>query len=445
VNFVTKLKNQDWLITIVAVLLAVLSLILIFSTTFNASNPLEGENTVARQIVFFIVGFIIYFVISATDIAWIKQPGFVLAVFIGILLSLLFLLTFGQEIQNTQRWIPLGPFSFQPAEFAKLALVIVTAFIFSNVSNTEKIFHKLLLAGSACAIYIILIVIQPALGNALIALMIWGVVMYSATPLTRKAAISITLGIVSMLAYFSLGPFSGVAASSFLDENLWKLFVLISTAFIFTALFFLQKFNLVLLIVIFLVVLVSGPVLEYSWNNLIKDYQKDRIESFAGQFNSDPLNKDYQVRQSIAAIGSGRLWGRGYMQGSQSSLKVLPFAHTDFIFAAHAEQFGFLGVIILLILYGVLIYRCGSIYLNSSDRFSKLVVVGVIAIILTNIYINISMNMGLIPVTGVPLPLVSYGGSSVILILLCLGLVQSVRISTKPRELVRKFDWKVDL
>ncbi len=428
-----------------AVLLAVLSLILIFSTTYNASNPQEGENTVARQIVFFIVGFIIYFAISATDIVWIKQPGFVMAVFFGILLSLIFLLTFGQEIQNTQRWIPLGPFSFQPAEFAKLALVIVTAFIFADVSEIEKLLNKLMLAGTACFVYIVLIVAQPALGNALIVLMIWGVVMYSATPLTRKAGISVSLGIISMLAYFSLGPFSGIAASSFLDENLWKVFVLVSTAFIFAALYFTQKFELLLLSIIFLVVLLSGPALEFTWNNVIKDYQKERIESFAGQFSNDPLNKDYQVRQSIAAIGSGRVWGRGYMQGTQSTLKVLPFAYTDFIFAAHAEQFGFLGVIILLMLYGVLIYRCGSIYLSSNDRFSKLVVVGIIAIILTNIYINISMNMGLIPVTGVPLPLVSYGGSSVILILLCLGLVQSVRISTKPRELVRKFDWKVDL
>jgi rod shape determining protein RodA len=170
----------------------------------------------------------------------------------------------------------------------------------------------------------------------------------------------------------------------------------------------------------FAVVLSAVPI----WS-LLKEYQRQRILYF---FNpaADPLGGGYNVLQSMIAVGSGRFWGRGFGRGTQSHLKFLPEHYTDFVFATLAEEWGFVGVVLLFFLFGLLLVRILKVALNAKDDLGSLLAVGVFTVILTQFFVNVGMNMGIMPVTGVPLPLISYGGSSVWMTMISLGLVQSV-------------------
>lgn len=450
-----KFRRQDWLITIILAILGFISLVLIFSTTFNAQNLQEGQDAIYKQLVFLIFSFGIYFLILSIDLSWLNQRFTVIAIYTFILLSLIYVITLGDVIQETQRWVLLGPFSYQPAEFAKLALVIATSYIFTHqvgeVKNRivaqEEISRETILALITATvlmlIYTALIFIQPSLGNALITMVIWAAIVYMVIPIPPKLLVSLGAAVAYICLYFKLGPFSQLATSLYLSDANWKLFSFVLAGITFAMLMFLFSYKKFALL--FVAALLVCPGLEFGWNNILKEYHRERVEVFANGFNNSPQSEGYQVRQSIIAIGSGQLYGQGYMQGRQSTNKVLPYAHTDFIFAALAEQFGFLGVITLFALYSFLIYRIFLVYLVTNDRFGKLIILGCICILLTNIFIHVSINMGLIPVTGVPLPLISYGGSSVLLMLICMGIVQMVKTSTKAKDfsqkLTEKFVW----
>jgi rod shape determining protein RodA len=168
---------------------------------------------------------------------------------------------------------------------------------------------------------------------------------------------------------------------------------------------------------------------------LIKDYQFRRIDTFLNPDN-DPLGAGYHITQSKIALGSGGWTGRGFMQGTQSRLNFLPEKHTDFIFTTLAEEFGFVGAISLLVLYAVLIVLCVASAIQNKDRFSSLLILGISGTFFFFFAVNMSMVMGLAPVVGVPLPLVSYGGSAMLVLLVAFGLVQSAHVH-RPRGKTR--------
>jgi len=180
----------------------------------------------------------------------------------------------------------------------------------------------------------------------------------------------------------------------------------------------ISKKNLVIFVSILLITIFS------SWF-LLRDYQKDRIKNFINPYN-DPRGSGYNVIQSIVAVGSGGVWGKGLGHGSQSQLNFLPEKHTDFIFAAIGEELGFLGSVLVLGLFGILLYRMKSVARFARDNVGYLMSVGIIIMFALQIFINIGMNIGLAPIAGVPLPLLSYGGSSIIIMLSALGLLQSI-------------------
>lgn len=171
----------------------------------------------------------------------------------------------------------------------------------------------------------------------------------------------------------------------------------------------------------------GGLLLLFPLWSLLKDYQRQRIVYFLNPA-LDPLGGGYNVLQSMIAVGSGQIWGRGFGRGTQSHLQFLPEHYTDFVFASLAEEWGFVGSMMLLALFGVLLIRILQNAKNSTDDFGSFICVGVFVFLATQFFINVGMNMGLMPVTGVPLPLISYGGSSLWVTLIALGLVQSVAI-----------------
>lgn len=437
-------KNHDWLITIILSFLAVLSLLLIFSTTYTADNPQEGQGAVLRQIVFFGVGYLVYFALSTININWLKQRGVILLIAAFMISTLVYVIAFPNPRAETLRWILLGPLSFQPAEFAKIGVVILTAYVLtreqdklpSEVSKTQN-YLKYILAALIIATTVVLVFLQQSLGNSLIIITIWGSVMLCYVPISSKLITTILISITGLAAYYQILVFSGLPAVEILGTAGWQAFIFLAMVILFFVLSRLYKYGLTLIIIGIGMFFALGPLAQFTYHNVLAPYQRERVETFVSA-NSNSEEQAYQVRQSIIAVGSGQILGRGYLQGRQSTLQVLPFAHTDFIFAALAEQFGFIGISVIFALYAALIYRIIKVSLDSEDQFAKLVSVGCASIIMINCFINVGMNLGLLPVTGVPLPLISHGGSSVLVIMTALGIVQITRSSLKSKNYAEK-------
>ena len=285
-------------------------------------------------------------------------------VYIFFALALILVLFFGREIKGTTGWFDLGFFSVQPVEFAKIALIIFLARYFSNHASEFYMFRHIFLSGLAVLFFVGLVMLQPDLGSAM---------------------------------------------------------VLFGTWFLFLIFTGIKKSHLLLLFSGFIIVFLI------SWFFLFQPYQQSRILTFIDP-DRDPRGEGYNVIQSMVAVGSGEFFGRGLSLGSQSSLRFLPEPGTDFIFAVIAEELGLVGVSLLLFLFVFIFYRLFLIMKKSQDDFGSYFVFGLAAMLLIQVFVNIGMNMGIAPVTGIPLPMVSAGGSSLLAILIALGIAQNIHI-----------------
>lgn len=454
------IQKHDWIISGIIVVLLTLSSILVYSTTYNTEDVSQGAGSFPKQIAFITIGIIIYFAIIYFDIEWLRHKQ-VLAVVYGLLIfSLLYLVVFGQEIAGTQRWIQIGFINIQPSEYAKILIILLTSMLLGNLKNgldesfkegflsqvvsriKEKvsIIEKIpdatfvyLSSGLLISPIIFLVFIQPALGNALILSFIWMMIIFISFTNQSKIIMFIIVGLGTTNALYKLFTLENLYSKVNLEviRNGFDFGLIILTISLFLMFLVYWKMNIKIFLLGVILGIVVFPVMNWSWNNLVADYQKQRVESFMEGAESDRFGAGYQVTQSKIAIGSGKIWGKGYLQGSQSSLKVLDFAYTDFIFAAYSEQFGFSGAVFLLLIYLILLLRIIQISININDHFYSLICIGIATMLLLNIFINIGMNMGILPVTGVPLPLISYGGNSVIVNLIGLGIVQSIYYRTR--------------
>jgi rod shape determining protein RodA len=339
-----------------SILLLLLGLLMVFSTT----NDESGTQLLFRQGLFAAIGLVGMMALSIYDYKNLKKitPW----LYLGIIVLLLAVLFFGPVVRGSTRWIDLGFFRLQPAEFTKLAMVIVMAKLLDRQGERLKNFRYVLLSGLYLAIPTVLILVEPDLGSSLIVLAVWfGMIMFSK----------------------------------------------------------IDKKHLLILIAMFLLLTVM------AWFFVLQDYQKERVYTFLDP-NRDPQGQGYNVLQSIIAVGSGELWGRGVGRGLQSQLDFLPERQTDFIFASTAEELGLIGSAVILGLFAVLFVRLIKTCQSARDNFGMYLSLGVFIMLLSQVVINIGMNIGLLPVTGIPLPLMSLGGSSLITTLFSLGIVQSV-------------------
>lgn len=264
------------------------------------------------------------------------------------LLMLLAVMFFGHAALGAQRWIQIGPISIQPSEFSKLIMIICMASVLESRMGTLNHLRDLLPIAVYIGIPFVLVLKQPDLGTSL----------------------------VFMAIFFGMVIACGIR---------WRI-----------------------LLGIMLTGLASFPIL---WNFVLKDYQKMRLTVFLDP-NVDPLGSGYHIIQSKIAIGSGLLFGKGIFQGTQSQLNFLPENHTDFIFAVVGEEFGFIGAVVLLLLYLVVMLRGIQIAREAGDMFGRLLAVGITSMLAFHILVNVGMTTGIMPVTGIPLPLMSYGVSA---------------------------------
>ncbi len=461
---IKNFKNHDFLITICIFLLSIISLLVIYSTTYKAQTAVTGAGSFQKQIVILIGGFLIYLILSSISISWIKSTRPLILVYIIIILLLLYLIFFGTTIANTNRWIEVFGINIQPAEYAKIALILVTSYIFAQRENyfgkfiewsepketnnmIKKIFFKYFLRNETFSktifslivtmpIYL-LVFLQPAFGNSLIIFSIYLAVIFAANSYQLQIINFLIPAFIFPLVQWDIINIDLNLGPSFLQI---PVVVIVSTVVISFLTSIKTKLKWYFVIFSIIIGLLVQPAIMTFWDsNIMSEYQKTRINTFFASPESDPLDAGYQVRQSQIAIGSGQLWGRGFLQGTQSTLQVLPFAHTDFAFASVAEQFGLFGSLLLIGIYLMILIRILKTATQTSDEFNFLVATGIGFMLLISIFINIGMNMGKLPVTGIPLPLVSYGGSSVFVNMIALGLIQSIRHELSLRDISESY------
>ncbi len=346
--------SVDWLTVLPVLALATMGLIVLIGLNMNGVS-IVSQSLIVKHIISIFIGLIIAIIISQIDyrvFSTLIQP-----LFFGISSLLILVLMFGDRINGARSWFSIGIFNLQPAEFAKIVVILIVSHYFSRYHHKINSFVSMILSLFPVFIIVSLILLQPDFGTAAILIFIW-------------------LGMVI---------FGGIK---------------------------LQH-----IIILFMIGLVSISTL---WIWVFQDYQKQRILTFLDP-TSDPLGSGYNILQSMKSVSSGGL------MGVKEQIVFVPEVHTDFIFSGFAQQWGFIGVSIYFMIILLIIGRILYIGFKSQDSFPRLIILGVALSITIQLMINIGMNIGTLPITGVPLPFMSYGGSSMLVYWILIGLVLSIQ------------------
>lgn len=332
--------------------------------TMKSFIPAENtDNFFGKQIIWIVLSLIIFFVFSFIDFRFLKQTNVIVFLYVLFCTILLVLFILGTVSHGAKSWFNFGGFSFQPVDLMKLVLVVILAKYFSRRHVEIRNIKHIFISGLYALIPFALVILQPDFGSAIIIFLIW-------------------LGMVLV---------SGISKTH-----------------------------------LFLVFLSGAVAVTLLWLFAFAPYQKARIINFLNPL-ADIHNTGYNSFQSTIAVGSGQVLGKGLGFGTQSRLKFLPENQTDFIFAAFAEEWGFIGSLLILLLFGLIIWRILYFASLGATNFETLFGMGIAIYLMSHILINIGMNLGLMPVTGIPLPFMSYGGSHLITEFAGLGILMSMR------------------
>ena len=360
-RFISYLKNFDWVLFSVIILLISFGLVEIYSIAIGQKSD-DAMLNFKKQIFFVVIGVSSLFIFSFINYHHLRNLSNYIY-FFGMM-SLIAVLLFGQEVNGTRGWFNFGKFSLQPVEFVKIVLILFLSRYFSRFSFKINTIKHFIITGAGAFLLFFLVLGQPDLGSAFLLFFIWFVFIFIAG-LEKK---------------YILG--------------------------------------------IFLIIFISSWI---GWTFYFKDYQKQRILTFLNP-KEKSLSEGYNVNQAMIAVGAGKLAGSGVGFGTQSQLRFLPESQNDFIFAVIAEEFGFVGVIVVLFLFIIFFYRCLLHIRNIDDDFGIFFIVSAVCLIFIEMFINIGMNLGIVPVIGISLPFISYGGSAMVANLIMLGIVENIII-----------------
>ncbi|MBP6912165.1 MAG: rod shape-determining protein RodA [Candidatus Pacebacteria bacterium] len=346
----------------------VLPILPIFAGGLFTMSTFTGTSTFfERQLIWIVISFFACVVCSKLDIRYFKRTNFLVGLFLFFTTLLLLLFVFGHTANGAKSWFSVGGFSLQPSDFMKLVLVLILAKYFSRRHVEIGNIKHIFISATYAFIPFILIFLQPDFGSAIVILLIW----------------------------FGMVMVSGLSKRQLLSVGILG----------FTAVAML-------------------------WLFVFQDYQKNRIMNFIHPL-ADVEGSGYNAFQSTIAVGSGQLFGKGIGFGTQSRLEFLPEYETDFIFAAFAEEWGFIGAILILICYAIVIGRILSISMKGASNFEMLYGVGLSIFLMSHIVVNMGMNIGLMPVTGIPLPFMSYGGSHIVVEMVGIGILMGMKHYTR--------------
>ncbi len=391
-------ENFDWFLFLLVIGLTIFSGLMIHSTQIME----EGKTEWLLHFIFCGFGAFLALVIARCRYEVLIQWHWLIYTLINImLLAVIFI---GVTANGAQSWIRLGGFNIQPSEFAKLALIITLAALLHEkpASTLGSVFRVL----GVTLVPWILILLQPDLGTSLVFGAITLGMLYWAN--ANPGWIILMISPIVSVIIFSLFYPAWVVWAVLMGIIAWFSLPL---PFLTTIIAVAGNF-------------MAGKLGSILWG-LLKEYQKDRLTLFLNP-EKDPLGGGYHLIQSRIAIGSGEIWGKGLHHGTQTQLNFVPEQHTDFIFSAVGEELGFIGTILVLLVFWLICFRLIYIASTAKENFGSLIAVGVLSMIIFQVVINIGMTVGIAPITGIPLPWMSYGGSSLLTNFIALGIVESV-------------------
>lgn len=362
--------GPDFVMVLTIILLGALGVLMVYSSSAPRLEALGGDpaSMMGRHLLFLAIGAVVFVAASLFDYRDLRH---LVPLIYGLtLVALILVLTpLGDVAKGAQRWIQLGSFQIQPSEFAKPALILTLAAVLAPAEEGKMRWRRVLQVLGLTAIPSFLIFLQPDLGTMLVFGWISLGMLFAAGTTFRQILVLVASGAAGFLAVLRLG--------------------------------------------------------------LLRDYQVARLTAFLDP-SADPTQANYNQLQSQIAIGSGQVFGRGLFEGTQTNLAFVPSQTTDFIFTAVGEQLGFAGGALVLLCYLLLVWRLLAAAGASRDRFGSLVAVGVASLVVFHVFVNVGMTVGIMPVTGIPLPFMSHGGSSIVTTFLAAGLAHSVWLRRSP-------------
>lgn len=411
------LQNFDLSLLIATVILTLFGILMIFSAT----QVTDIRNTESRQHLLQILWFILSLIalLVLIFVPYRIYDFLAYPVYGVFMIILLLLLIFGSNgTFRAHRWLVLGPIRFQPSEFAKIVTVLAMAKFLASQKKTLDNLKRLIVPTLIVLVPFVLILREPDLGTSLVFIAIWlGLTFWAG--LHRRYYFYLATPVITLFcALFPLISSEVTLQYKFIP---WLISVLIA----FAILYFSQA-NILDTLVIMALNLAAGIGGPFVWHHL-KSYQQNRIITFLYP-DKDPLGSGYQIIQSKIAIGSGGLLGKGLLEGTQKRLAFLPEQHTDFIFSVVGEELGFFVCVLVLLTYLFIIVRAILLAIEVKDKFASLTIIGLISVFTFHVLVNVGMAVGLMPVTGLPLPLLSYGGSSLLSTYISMGIILGIGV-----------------
>jgi len=388
--------NVDWFVISTYLILCIIGWFNIHAAVYDPMNPsiIDLDTNYGKQLIFIISAFMIGFAILLFDNKFFNTFS---PIFYGTsILLLILVLIIGRNVGGNQAWIPIGSFRLQPSEFAKFATCLLLARYLSSGNLKVQELQTQLIAAFIILLPTGLILLQPDAGSAL-----------------TFSSLILVLYREGLSGYFLV--IEGICILLFVLTVLYNKYLVLLGLFITAGILthFYRKNRKILTLIgsslLFSVLFVFS--VDFTYNKILKTHQKNRIDVILGKVD-DPRGVGYNLNQSKIAIGSGGLWGKGYLQGTQTKYNFVPEQSTDFIFCTVGEEWGFTGCFVVICLYLFLLIRIINIAERQRSSFSRIYGYGVASILFFHIFINIGMTIGLIPVIGIPLPFLSYGGSS---------------------------------
>lgn len=471
------LNSLDWTTILLYILLVFIGIAFIYDTTYAPANPsfFNLDTSYGKQTMFFVLSILAAIIIIVLDSKFYTTFAYV--IFAAVLLLLVGVLLFGVEIKGSKSWFKFGSIAFQPAELAKFGTALALAKFLSGYNvNLEKLKDKI----KAVAILLLpisLILLQGDVGSMLVfsslifllhreglespflvigfgsiffsvmsllyspyvLLMTYSFILILFTYYNRKDKYPIVSVLLWILFFVVVNIVFALYVIPMLEGALLFPYIILAAIFVvmYVVGFFIYRKSkpwLNLLLGIFIVVSIYTFSVDYLFNSVLKEHHRNRVNIILGKIH-DPSNVGYNLEQSKIAIGSGGFAGKGYLKGTQTMLNYVPEQSTDFIFTSIAEEFGFIGSFILIGLYVMFLLRLIFLAERQRSQFSRVYGYGVVSVFFIHFAINIAMTIGLAPVIGIPLPFISYGGSSLLSFTILLFVF--VRLDTQRMEVLR--------
>lgn len=428
---IRNITNFDYLLFLAVIGLSVIGILFIYSSGIN-SDGISISHEYIKQLIWVVSGVILLFAVAIYDYTKIGDRA--LLIYIVTMLLLVYTRLFGKSVKGAQSWIGIGTFGIQVSEFTKIIYILFLAWYLAKSQNENEL-RRFIKAAFIMAIPMFLILLQPDLGTASVYLPIFLIMCFIAgLPLRYVFGL---LGTAACTLSFTLLPLwertilhrSSLAVKVLGNKNITLLiiFSIVGASIIAAIGYLLLKKRYYYWIGYFLGIIAVSLSGALVGSRVLKGYQMKRLIIFLDP-NSDPLGAGWNIIQSMTAIGSGGKTGLGFLKGTQSHYSFLPEQSTDFIFSILSEEWGFLGGLLVFSLYAIIFLRIFLVIQKTSDLFGKLIASGVAGMLFFHFVVNIGMVMGFMPITGIPLLFLSYGGSSLWTAMIAIGLVIGISL-----------------